>query len=259
MTRSVDARRTLLRAARCVGALMLAAPLAAGAQAPTTPTEAPATQPVEAPASLPEQAPATLPPRAPATKPAQPPATQPAQTPPTQPAAARQAASAARPPAMEYRIGAGDTLHLFVWKEPELTHPVTVRIDGKISVPLLGDVQAAGRLPGELAEEITGGLKRFLAAPVVTVAVNETRSTRFFVLGMVGKSGEFSMFGPTTVVQALAMAGGFREYAKLDEIVILRPEGGATTFVPVNYKRLVANRDWSQNVPLRPGDTVLVP
>ncbi len=168
-------------------------------------------------------------------------------------------ASVTRPAPLEYRIGAGDTLQLFVWKEPELTREVTVRIDGKISVPLLGDVQAAGRLPGELGEEITGGLKRYLAAPLVTIAVNGTRSTRFFVLGMVGKSGEFSMAGPTTVVQALAMAGGFREYAKLDEILILRPEGGATTFVPVNYKRLVSSRDWSQNIPLRPGDTVVVP
>jgi polysaccharide biosynthesis/export protein len=257
MTRSVDARGTLLRAALCLGALFLAAPLAAGAQAPATLQEqAPATQPAQAPATQPAQAPAS---KSSTSKPAQPPSTQPAQAPPTQPAPARQAAGAAHPAAMEYRIGAGDTLQLFVWKEPELTHEVTVRIDGNISVPLLGDIQAAGRLPGELAEEITAGLKRFLAAPLVTVAVHGTPSTRFFVLGMVGKSGEFSMFGPTTVVQALAMAGGFREYAKLDDIVILRPEGGATRFVPVNYKRLVASRDWSQNIPLRPGDTVLVP
>jgi polysaccharide export outer membrane protein len=178
------------------------------------------------------------------------------------PAAQRQAVTPAtptRPAPLEYRIGAGDTLQMFVWKEPDLTRDVTVRIDGKISVPLLGDVQAAGRLPAELADEITAGLKRYLAAPQVTIAVHETLSTRFFVLGMVGKPGEFSMVGPTTVVQALAMAGGFREYAKVDDIVVLRAEGGATRFVPVNYKRLVSNRDSSQNIALRPGDTVLVP
>ena len=173
--------------------------------------------------------------------------------------AARPSPAAGAPGAAAYRIGPGDTLQLFVWKEPELTREVTVRIDGKISVALLGDVQAAGRLPSELAEEITNGLKRFLAAPVVTIAVNQTRSTRFFVLGMVVKSGEFPMAGPTSVVQALAVAGGFREYAKTNEIVILRGQGRASTFVRVNFDRLISGRDGSQNIPLEPGDTVLVP
>jgi polysaccharide export outer membrane protein len=163
--------------------------------------------------------------------------------------------TASRPDLADYRIGAGDTLQLFVWKEPELTREVTVRIDGKISVALLGDVQAAGRSTGEL----TRGLARFLSTPTVTIAVNQPRSTRFFVLGMVGKSGEFQMTSPTTLVQALAVAGGLREYAKSDSIVIVRQEGGKSTFVPVNYKRLVSDRDASQNIPLRPGDTILVP
>jgi polysaccharide export outer membrane protein len=158
-----------------------------------------------------------------------------------------------------YRIGPGDTLQVFVWKEPDLTRDVTVRIDGKISVALLGDVQAAGSTPGELAEELTRQLKRFIASPLVTVGVNQPRSTRFFVLGQVARPGEFPLSGPTTLVQALAVAGGFRDYAKTDEIVILRQEGGASTFVPVNYKRLESGRDGSQNVLLRPGDTVLVP
>ncbi len=168
-------------------------------------------------------------------------------------------ATAARPATGEYRIGAGDGLQLIVWKEPELTRDVTVRFDGKISVALLGDVQAAGRLPGELADEISTGLKRYVSSPLVTVAVSQTRSARFYVLGMVGRPGEFPMVGPTTVIQALALAGGFREYAKLDDIVILRQEGAGSTFIPINYKRLVSNRDGSQNVQLRPGDTVLVP
>jgi polysaccharide export outer membrane protein len=179
-----------------------------------------------------------------------------------QTAGAKQAApsaTASRPGPADYRIGAGDILQLFVFKEPDLTREVTVRIDGKISVALLGDLQAAGRLPGELADEITGRLMGFLTAPLVTVSVNQARSTRFFVLGMVGRPGEYPMPGPTTVVQALAVAGGFRDYAKMDEIVILRQEGGASTFIPVNYKRLVSSRDGSQNIPLRPGDTVLVP
>jgi polysaccharide biosynthesis/export protein len=167
--------------------------------------------------------------------------------------------TASRPDTADYRIGAGDTLQLLVWKEPELTREVTVRIDGKISVALLGDIQAAGRSTGELADDVTRGLTRFVAAPVVTIVVNQPRSTRFFVLGMVGKSGEFPMSSPTTVLQALAVAGGIREYAKTDAIVIVRQEGGKSAFVPVNYKRLISDRDASQNILLRPGDTVLVP
>jgi polysaccharide export outer membrane protein len=181
---------------------------------------------------------------------------------PPAPARAQQPAAAAavpRPETMDYRIGAGDTLHLFVWKEPDLTREVTVRIDGKISMALLGDVQAAGRSTGELADELTRGLSRFVATPVVTVAVNQPRSTRFFVLGMVSKPGEFPMVTPTTVVQALAVAGGLREYAKSESIVIVRQESGKSSFVPVNYKRLVGDRDGSQNILLRPGDTILVP
>jgi polysaccharide biosynthesis/export protein len=173
--------------------------------------------------------------------------------------AASPSSTTSPPDLADYRIGAGETLQLFVWKEPELTREVTVRIDGKISVALLGDIQAAGRATRELAADVTRGLTRFIAEPVVTIAVNQTRSTRFFVLGMVGRSGEFPMSSPTTVVQALAVAGGLKEYAKSDAIVIVRQEGGKSTFVPVNYKRLVSDRDGSQNIPLRPGDTVLVP
>jgi polysaccharide export outer membrane protein len=182
---------------------------------------------------------------------------------PPPPAAAQNAApapaAAARPDVADYKIGAGDSLQLFVWKEPELTREVTVRIDGKISVALLGDVQAAGRSPGELADEITRGLSRFVSTPTVTISVNQPRSTRYFVLGMVARSGEFAMTSPTTVVQALAVAGGLREYAKTDSIVILRQEGGKSTFLPVNYKRLMSDRDVTQNLSLRPGDTLLVP
>jgi polysaccharide biosynthesis/export protein len=181
------------------------------------------------------------------------------------PSAAGAQEPAARPPAANrpgaatYKIGPGDALQVFVWKEPDLTREVTVRIDGKISVALLGDIQAAGSTPSELADELTRQLKRFVSAPLVTVSVNQPRSTRFFVLGQVTRPGEFPMSGPTTVVQALALAGGFRDYAKTDEIVILRQEGGTSTFIPVNYKRLESGKDGSQNILLRSGDTVLVP
>ena len=161
-----------------------------------------------------------------------------------------------RAPEAGYAIGASDVLQITVWKEPDLTRDVTVRIDGMITVPLLGDVQAAGRTPGQLAASLTQGLKQYIAAPRVTVGVGQTNSARFYVVGQVGKSGEFLMSGRTTVLQALALAGGFRDFAKTDSIVIVRRD---QTVVPVNYKRITDGRDLSQNVLLLPEDTIVVP
>jgi polysaccharide biosynthesis/export protein len=238
------------------GVAALGAPVAAGGQTSAEQAPAPQTQSPQPPAS---QAPTTRAPTPQTPAPQTPAQHAPAPQAPAAQQATRPSPAATPPGALAYKIGAGDNLHLFVWKEQELTREVSVRIDGKISVPLLGDIQAAGRLPTELAEEITNGLKRFLAAPVVTIAVNQTPSTRFFVLGMVGKSGDFSMTGPITVIEALAMAGGFREYAKTKDILIVRGVGRASTFVRVDYDRLVSSRDGSQNILLEPGDTVLVP
>lgn len=155
-----------------------------------------------------------------------------------------------------YIVGPSDILQITVWKEPDLTSPVTVRIDGMITVPLLGDVQAAGRTPSQLADTLAEGLKQYVETPRVTVGVNQTNSARFYVLGQVTKSGEFPMSGPTTVLQALALAGGFRDFAKTDNIVIVRRD---QTVVPVNYKRITDGRDLSQNVLLLPEDTIVVP
>jgi polysaccharide export outer membrane protein len=162
-------------------------------------------------------------------------------------------------PALEYRIGTGDVLQLFVWKEPDLTREVTVRFDGKVTVPLLGDVTAAGRTPQELGDDIARSLARFLAAPQVTLGVGQANSARFHVLGQVARPGEFPLTRRMTVLQALAVAGGFKEYAKTDGIVIIRQAGEVETTLAVNYKRLEAGRDLSQNVLLHPGDTILVP
>jgi polysaccharide biosynthesis/export protein len=168
---------------------------------------------------------------------------------------------------VEYRIGPGDVLRLFVWKEPELSGEVTVRFDGKVTVPLLGDLEASTRTPEQLSAEITKALKRFLAAPQVTLGIVNSNSARFFVLGQVARPGDFPLRGRTTVLQALALAGGFREFAKTDSIVIVRQDKGfylpkgkpAETFLPVNYKKLEGGKDLGENVLLRPGDTVLVP
>jgi polysaccharide biosynthesis/export protein len=129
--------------------------------------------------------------------------------------------------------------------------------DGAIGEP--PGHRADRRAPAEFGDDITTGLKRFLAAPAVTIAVSQPQGTPLFVLGMVGRPGKFPMSGPTTVVQAQAVAGGFREYAKTNEIVILRGQGRASTFVRVNSDRLVSGKDSSPTIPLEPGDTVLVP
>jgi polysaccharide export outer membrane protein len=166
-------------------------------------------------------------------------------------------AASPRPPGTaSYVIGPGDVLHIFVWKEPELSRELTVRIDGKISVTLLGEVQAGGRTPENLAQQLGQEFKRFIGAPQVTVSVVQPTSTRIFVLGQVQKSGDFPLSTPLTVVQALALAGGFKEFARTDSIVIIRRDGSV---LPVNYKKLEGGKEVAQNVPLRPGDTVVVP
>ena len=172
-------------------------------------------------------------------------------------AAPPQAASRAPGPAKtDYLIGPADVLQVTVWKEPDLTRDATVRFDGKITIPLIGDVAAAGQTPGQLAETIARGLARFLELPRVTVGVSQATSARFYVVGQVEKSGEFPLTGKTTVLQALALAGGFREFAKTDQVVIVRED---QSVVPVNYKRIADGRDVSQNVLLGPGDTIVVP
>jgi polysaccharide export outer membrane protein len=147
-------------------------------------------------------------------------------------------------------------LQITVWKEPDLTRDVTVRADGMITVPLLGDVQAAGRTPAQLAEGLTKGLQRYVEAPRVTVAVGQASGARFCVVGQVVKSGEFPLLASTRVLQALDLAGGFKEFAKPEKIVIVRQD---QTVIPVNFKRIADGSDVSQNVALAPGDTIVVP
>jgi polysaccharide export outer membrane protein len=155
-----------------------------------------------------------------------------------------------------YLIGPADVLRIIVWKEPDLSLEGTVRVDGMITVPLLGDLPAAGRAPNQLAESLAKGLERFVESPRVTVVVSEANSARFYVVGQVTRPGEFALSRRTTVLQALALAGGFKEYAKPEDIVIVRED---QTVVPVNYKRIADGKDVSQNVSVAPGDTIVVP
>jgi polysaccharide export outer membrane protein len=159
----------------------------------------------------------------------------------------------------DYIIGPGDVLQIFVWKEPDLTRDVTVRVDGKITVPLLGDLAAAGRTPQQLGSDLGKALAKFLSTPQVTLGVSQANSSRFYVMGQVNAPGVFPLAGRVSVLQGLALAGGLREFAKSDGIQIIRQSQGTQTFIPVNYKKLEDGRDISQNILLRPGDTILVP
>jgi polysaccharide export outer membrane protein len=171
-------------------------------------------------------------------------------------AAVRPAVQAASASPGAYRIGKGDVLRIVVWKEPDLTLDATVRLDGMITLPLLGDVAAAGRTPSDLAGGVSLALERFVETPRVTVGVSQATSARVYVVGEMLRPGEFPLTGGLTVLKALALAGGFKEFARRDGIVIVR---GDQTVLPFNYKRVVDGRDVSQNVLLAPGDTIVVP
>jgi polysaccharide biosynthesis/export protein len=158
----------------------------------------------------------------------------------------------------DYVIGADDLLKIVVWKETELTETLPVRPDGKISMPLLGDVAAAGMTPTDLAESIRQKLKKYIADPRVTVVVAAMTSRRVFVTGEVSHSGAIPLLPHMTVLQALASAG-FTQFANLKGIYVLRNEGGRQTKLPFNYKEVVKGQHSEENVELRPGDTVVVP
>ena len=160
----------------------------------------------------------------------------------------------------DYLIGPGDVIQISVWKETELTRDVTVRYDGKISLPLLGDVPAAGRTPQQIASDLETRLARFVASPQVTVGVSQPHSKRIFVVGQVAHAGVFPLLGPTTFLQALALAGGFQQFAKSDRVIVVRQSGGSQVLLKVDYKKIESGTDIDgQNVLLESGDTVVVP
>jgi polysaccharide biosynthesis/export protein len=158
----------------------------------------------------------------------------------------------------DYVIGADDNLHISVWKEADLTTSLPVRPDGKISLPLLNDVQAAGLTPMQLAESITEKLKKYIADPRVTVVVTAMNSRRIYVLGEVLHTGAVPLLPNMTVLQALATAG-FTQFANLKGIYVLRTENGKQVKLPFNYKQVVKGADPRENIALKPGDTVVVP
>jgi polysaccharide biosynthesis/export protein len=158
----------------------------------------------------------------------------------------------------DYVIGADDTLHITVWKEPDMTVTLPVRPDGKVSLPLLDDVQAAGMTPMQLGALIKEKLKKYIADPRVTVVVTAMNSQRIYVLGEVTHTGAMALLPNMTVLQALSSAG-FTQFANLKAIYLLRMQNGQQTKMPFNYKDALKGRGTQQNIVLRPGDTIVVP
>jgi polysaccharide export outer membrane protein len=160
--------------------------------------------------------------------------------------------------AQDYVIGADDTVRITVWKEADLTETVPVRPDGKISMPLLGDVPAAGMTPTQLGDSIHDKLKKYIADPRVTVVVTAMNSQRIFVTGEVTHSGAMPLLPHMTMLQALSSAG-FTQFANLKAIYLLRSEGSRQVRIPFNYKDVVKGLHPEENILLKPGDTVVVP
>lgn len=168
--------------------------------------------------------------------------------------------TAKKPHDSTFVIGNDDVLAINVWKEPDVSRAIPVRSDGKISLPLVGELQAAGRTPLQLEQEIADKLKAYIGEPEVTVIVQQINSQKFNILGQVGHPGSYPIASAATVLDAIAVAGGFRDFAKQKSIYILRQNAdGTQTRLPFNYKDVVKGRNTEQNIKLQPQDTIVVP
>jgi len=160
----------------------------------------------------------------------------------------------------DYVIGADDVLAINVWKEPELSRSAPVRPDGRVTLPLVGDIEASGNTPKQLQASIEKILEKYISKPVVTVIVQEVKSHKFSIVGEVQKPGTYPLTGSVTVLQGLAQAGGFRDWAKVKDIIILRTSPtGSREKLHFNYKRVIKGDTSQQNVQLQTGDTIVVP
>jgi polysaccharide biosynthesis/export protein len=159
-----------------------------------------------------------------------------------------------------YVIGANDVLAVNVWKEPDISRSVPVRSDGKISLPLVGELQAGGQTPRQLEQEITKRLQSYISEPEVTVIVTDSKSQRVNIMGFVTRPGAYLLTSSTTVLDAIAMAGGFKDFAKQKSIYVLRQApDGTQKRIPFNYKEVIKGKNPEQNIRLQAGDTLVVP
>ncbi|HTB92023.1 MAG TPA: polysaccharide biosynthesis/export family protein [Candidatus Sulfotelmatobacter sp.] len=184
-----------------------------------------------------------------------------AQTPPAQQPDTSQKPSAVTSAAVDadYKIGPQDVLRIDVWKEPDISRTIPVRPDGKVSLPLLNDVQAAGLTAMQLAGSLRENLSKYLTSPQVTVTVTEINSRRVYITGEVTHVGAIPLLPNMTVLQALSSAGGFTQFAKVKNIYVLRTENGKQVKHPFNYKEVVKGNLAEQNILLQPGDVIVVP
>jgi len=176
--------------------------------------------------------------------------------PPPAQAAVREAEGAKDP---SYVIGTDDVLAIVFWELPTHGAEVVVRPDGKITLPLLNDVQAAGLTPEQLRLAVTAAAAKFIREPAVSVIVKQINSRKVFVSGQVAKPGPYALTAPTTVLQLLALAGGPTDFAKKKKIAVMRTEGGQTVRLKFNYNDVLDGKNLDQNILLKPGDTVVVP
>jgi polysaccharide biosynthesis/export protein len=168
--------------------------------------------------------------------------------------------TALKPSVAAYTIGAGDVLRIVTWKEADFTvDTVLVRTDGKISFPLLNDVQAAGLTPMMLKDVLENGLKNYVAAPVITVTVSTAGSQKFYILGEVSRTGEYPIVKDLSVLQAFALAGGFTEWASKNEILLIRREVGQKKVYKIDYKDMAKGKNLDQDLMIKADDTIIVP
>jgi polysaccharide export outer membrane protein len=170
-------------------------------------------------------------------------------------AAVNRAAAAAT---AEYLIGPEDVLDISVWKNPELSRKVPVRPDGRVSLPLINDIQAAGLTPSQLRDQLAKRLAEFVPSPEVSVIVQEVQSLKVAVVGAVKTPGRFMLKSPATVLECIALAQGLTEFANRERIVVLRQNNGSTQRIPFNYRK-VSEGDEQDNFFVRPGDIIVVP
>ena len=159
----------------------------------------------------------------------------------------------------DYVIGAEDALSVVFWSDKEFSADVIVRPDGKISLPLLKDVQAAGYTPEQLAGVVEKAATKFIEQPTVTIIVREIRSRKVFIVGQVTKPGAFPIVGDMTVLQLIALAGDVLEYADAKHVTIVRKDEGVERRLKFNYRDVLKGKNVEQNILLKPGDTVIVP
>jgi polysaccharide export outer membrane protein len=178
----------------------------------------------------------------------------------TETAAPQDANSAGKAHDDSYIIGNDDVLSINVWKEPDISRSIPVRSDGKISLPLVGEVQATGQTPLKLEKDIAGKLQNYISEPEVSVMVQQSNSQKFNILGQVAKPGSYAIANSPTVLDAIALAGGFRDFAKQKAIYILRQSpDGKDVRLPFNYKDVIKGKSLEQNVKIQARDTIVVP